>query len=140
MAFEPNVAPFITGSIQTPQILDPGLNPVSIIRRSDSWQIRLQWNTNGLFIPLVNPAAAWKISAYLESFGTQPDVDLRPEEETFGPPANAHSYDKTLTFAGTAALAGAYRLVVVITLTSGGMQMPVAAFTEGPMLTFFDAS
>ena len=140
MAFEPNVAPFITGSIQTIEILDPGLNPVSIIRRSDSWRIRVRWNTNGLFIPLVNPAATWKISAYLESFGEHKDVDLPTDQETFGPPANAHNYDKTLSFAAGLAEAGAYRLVVVLTLTSGGMHMPIAAFTEGPMLTFFDAS
>jgi len=54
MAFEPNVAPFITGNMAAPQVFDPHLNPASIIRTADNWRIRLNWDTSGLFIPLVN--------------------------------------------------------------------------------------
>jgi hypothetical protein len=140
MAFEPNIAPYVTGSIGTPQIVDSGDLPASIIRTSDSWKIKLDWSTNGLLVPLVNPAAQWQITAYLESFGPHPDVTLPVATEAFGAPANAHNFSKTLNIAAGAVGPGAYRLVVVVTLTSGGLPMPIAAFTEGPMLTFFVAS
>jgi hypothetical protein len=140
MAFEPNVAPFITGNMATPHVHDPGLNPVSIIRTSDAWQVHVTWDTSGLFVPLVNPAASWNISAYLESIGPGPEAVIATGTEPFGPPANAHNYSKVLNIAAGAVPAGPYKLVVVITLTSAGVPMPIAAFSEGPLLTFFTAS
>ncbi len=137
MAFEPNVAPFITGNMAAPQVFDPHLNPASIIRTADNWRIRLNWDTSGLFIPLVNPGASWNISAYLESLGPGPEYTVATATEPFGAPANSHSYTKDLNISSGSVPAGVYRLVCVLTLTSGGMPMPIAAFSEGPVLNFF---
>jgi hypothetical protein len=137
MAFEPNVAPFITGDMNALQVFDSHLNPASIIRTVDPWRIRLSWDTSGLFIPLVNPGATWTINAYLESLGPGPEYTVASAIEAFGPPANAHNYTKELNIAGGSVPAGVYRLVCVLTLTSGGMPMPIAAFREGPVLNFF---
>lgn len=134
----------LTANLST-EVTDPnGLVPEkTIIRRNDTWNLRVRWNLSGMLVGML--AGNWHVKAYLESFGPQAEpvvVDDKTVTIASGFSGDPFSlaYDKTYPINNLPLEAGAYRLVTVITsLTPAGTPGPFAGYDEGPMLQFYDA-
>ncbi len=140
MPFEPDIPGYMSGGIRT-TVQDPaGLQPhTHIIRLSDAWAIRVQWDISGGGVSGLAPTALWHVRAYLESIGPGNEFEVATLDEPLGAAAPSHSYDKVLAVPAAHPLlaAGPYKLVTVITITNGGVPVQIAAYDEGPVLQFY---
>jgi hypothetical protein len=138
--FEPQMAPFLSGSCGT-QVTDPtGLNPSpNIIQIADAWAVRVQWSVAGNFVVLMNPGALWRVRVMLESIGPGLEAQVATATVPVGAPALSHSYNQVLSIAANfpGLVPGAYKLTTVITIENGGLPGEIAAFDEGPVLQFY---
>jgi hypothetical protein len=134
MLFEAPVGTF-TGTGQA-NIVDPGVNPEVIIKLTDVWSVRVQWEITGLF-PFPWIGGKWQVQAFLERIGPGADliVNPTPVDVPVGPdpvdiliqPINGHLVQE-----------GMYRLAVSIIFKDHlNNPRPTAAFQDGPTLQFY---
>ncbi len=139
MPFEPQTLP-INGSIST-TVLDPtGQNPSNlIIQIPDAWAVRVVWSVAGDAVPMMAAAAQWRVRVSLESLGPGLEAQVGALNEPVGAPAAMHTYDRIINIPGSfpGLTPGAYKLVTVLTLDNGGLPVPIAAFSEGPVVQFY---
>jgi hypothetical protein len=118
-------------------IVDPGVNPVTIIKLGDPWKVHVEWIKQGL-VPNEYIGGTWHIQAFLERIGPEPDliVNQVPEQVVWNNPGPVDVIidpDNTLQV-----LQGMYRLAVsVIFKDWQGNPMPTAAYQDGPTLQFY---
>ena len=138
-SFEPQLAPFLSGAIDT-QVHDTNLQPLNIVRLTDAWHVHVQWNINGSIVPLI--AGTWHIKVFVESIGPGAEMEVASLDVpvTAEPLVGlARSYDRRIVVpANLAGLTeGLYRITTVMTIDNGGARGMIAAFSEGPLLQFF---
>ena len=135
----PNNQVVFTGSITAFAVLDPvGLQPTIIIRTTDSWFVRIQWQIDGIVADAL--AGTWQVRAFLESMG--PGFEGQVGAQTINlavDPTSPRNYTATLPVAPNTVPAGTYKLVTTISyLTPANQPGFMAGYEEGPILQFFN--
>jgi len=138
--FEPQTLQ-ITVSISA-HVHDPvGQNPDRhIIQIPDAWQVHVYWEVSGDAVTTFAPNAQWRVRVSLESLGPGLEAVVGEITELMGAPASAHSYNRFINVPGNipGLVAGAYKLVTVLTLENNGLPCPIAGYVEGPVLQFYE--
>jgi hypothetical protein len=117
-------------------IVDPGINPETIIDLSTPWSVQVDWTLAANF-PIAWLPGSWRVQAFLERIG--PDPDLIVNAAPLVVPFVGAAYNVNIApDLGLALLPGLYRLAVSITyVDSLNDPKPTAAFQDGPTLQFF---
>jgi hypothetical protein len=120
--------------------------PTTIIRTTDAWEIQVELSAAGILVPALG--GTWHVTAYLESMGPGPDLDLPnvflDTDEIDVPLNGGANYTFTISVPAGAvpvrpeARSSAYKLVVVVSYTDL-LNNPsrMAGFVEGSMLQFY---
>jgi hypothetical protein len=118
---------------------DPN-TPQTIIETDDHWEIQVDWSITGLIAPYIG--GTWHVRAFLD------DLDGGPFEgkvasadlalSTTGALPLPRKYSTRLKVAAGKVPAGVYRLMTVINYDNTGKRLEMAAFSEGPILEFYD--
>lgn len=151
MPFEPDNAPFISGSIQT--TITEGLvgaqSPSTVINLGAPWSVDLTLRVIGNGAKNNPPETGeWNATVFVESFG--PGLEGQVGSLTFpvtdapvqaGPP-KFREYQKTISIPAAAVpTAGVYKIVTVLTARNpagaAGTPEPFAAFDESHVVQFF---
>jgi hypothetical protein len=118
---------------------DPG-TPTNIIETDDAFAIRVDWTITGLAAPFLG--GQWRVNAYLhDRDGVAPSTGLLSNATVAVGPSNGlqtRNYSTTLNVAAGRVKAGLYDLTVAITYDNFGPPMSIAAFSEGPILQFYN--
>ena len=117
-------------------IVDPGINPMTIIDVTAAWSVQVEWTLAGNF-PVSWLLGNWRIQAFLERVGPDPDLIVNAAPLTV--PFSGDTYSVNIPQdAMLPVLPGLYRLAVSITYMDNlGDPKPTAAFQDGPTLQFF---
>jgi hypothetical protein len=140
MPVQPDMAPALSGTINA-VVQSPPPNPTTIITVNTPWNIQLTWSITGFLAPVA--AGDWTVRAFLESMGPGFEGQVVgpvvvPLAEA--PPGPVRNYARNLTVpANPLVTANAYKLVLTVTHTNGGVATQMAAFVEGPILQFIPA-
>lgn len=139
MTFEvPN--PLVLNGTLSAALHDPGQAPATIVKTTDAFHVHAVWSIDG-------PAAGvmggdWHLSAYLESIGLgfEGQIGATVNVPLAGTPPVPlpRNYHADINVAAGAVPAGAYKLVTVLLYTNGGFPNEIAAFSEGPIVQFYD--
>ncbi len=118
---------------------DPG-TPTNIIETDDAFAIQVDWTITGLAAPFLG--GQWHVNAYLD------DADgVAPSSGLLGGVtvavggsggSSTRSYSTIINVPAGAVQAGLYDLTVAITYDNFGPPLSIAAFSEGPILQFYD--
>jgi hypothetical protein len=142
-----NVTTDLDGAITSVDVYDADMDPNRVLPRNREWKVRVQWKITGLCAPGLG--GKWHIRVNLESMGKGFEGTLK--EDTLDvnsiAPSTTLNYDKTITLPKPDSvadfIAGAYKLVIIITHTNTGggvtKQTRMAGFYEGRLLEFTDS-
>ncbi len=97
-----------TGVIETPLGPNPifgeieadcyevgGVNPTTIIRSNQAWEVKVKWKMEGNFIPWIDPHLKWHLHVLLESMGPGPEKSIFTSNEPWGAaPVGLSPYSK----------------------------------------------
>jgi hypothetical protein len=126
-------------SVQVIDFAEPA-SPQTIIEINDPWQVKVDWDLNGLAAPAFG--GDWEVAAFLEDMeGHTPEPGkVASVTVPLGsvPPAFARHYTTNMTIPKGKVPEGLYKLNVVITYSNMGVRLEMAAFTEGPLLQFYN--
>jgi len=141
MPFETPLPPeFYAVNITTAAVREyGGVNPVTIIRTDQRWDVQIEWQTSGLIKSWV--AGNWHLTIYLESMGPGEDYKLVDANEAIVPllpaPPN-YLFQYHPDFDAGVVPAGVYKLILTITYTAlDDTPGEMAGYWEGPMLQFY---
>jgi hypothetical protein len=122
----------------------------TIISTSQTWRIHVRWETRGPLNALLT--GNWHIHAYLESIGPGAEISVVDPADHVIPlvPAPGVSFyaadlDVPANVVGLPAgvamdTTGLYKLVVALTyIGPTGVNGPIAAYEEGPVLQFYNS-
>ena len=140
-AFETYDPAHLTGQMSVTVLdpSDPG-TPTNIIETDDAFAIRVNWTITGLAAPFLG--GQWHVNAYLDDAdGVAPSSGLLGGAVVPVGPSNGQqtrNYATTIKVAAGKVKAGLYDLTVAITYDNFGPPLSIAAFSEGPILQFYD--
>ncbi len=110
--------------------------PTNIVRRSEGWQVKLDWQTSGPLNFIMS--GTWKITVYLEQMGGG-EFSLPGNTATEPFISQPNAYSKTMLFGAGSVPAGLYRASVVITIEGpGGVPGPIAGHEDLGLIQFYD--
>ena len=136
-AIDPDPA-HLTGLITGFEVLDPDLNPNRVLQSDLDWSIKVDWNISGLIAGGLG--GVWQVRAYAESIGGgfegQVGADVLVDLSA-APATASRSYTATVDVSAGFLPDGAYKLVVLINYTNGGLPQQMAAFVEGPVVQMY---
>ena len=146
MPFEtPNID--LVGNITASVHEHGGVAPTTIIRTDTSWAVNINWSLLGTNWQMIG--GTWHVHVNLESMGPGPELSL----VDFADPACMNAplpsvdgqyfchFDVPAGVATAAHQGTAYKLVVLLTYRNLlGQPGPIAAYYEGPILQFYNAS
>lgn len=128
----------LTGTITGLQVLDPDQNPNRVLQSDLPWSIQVDWNISGLIVGGLG--GIWQVRAYAESIGGgfegQVGADVLVDLNT-APATPSRSYTATVNVPAGFLPDGAFKLVVLINYTNGGLPQQMAAFVEGPVVQMY---
>ena len=147
MPVQPNLGGAFSGTIAV-TIVDPGGDPVSIIKTTDAWKMRVTWTITGTIVgSFPHSSDDWYLQGFVETIGPGTDLALGPPLQVpvnkvpaTGTPAT-RTYTEDISVTASLVPAGTYDCAAVITCkTSGTPPVPVAvaAVERGPLLQFYD--
>jgi hypothetical protein len=141
-----NVTTDLEGAILSVEALDADLDPNHVLPRNREWNVRVKWQIKGLCAPGIG--GDWHVRVNLESIGTGFEGTVKQQTVPVNSvaPALTRDYDETIKLPRpdsiSGFIAGAYKLVIVITHTNTGggvtKQTRMAGFYEGYLLEFTD--
>jgi hypothetical protein len=142
--FEPQDKVFLSGTIEA-EVLDPnGVEPVTIIRVSDLWQVHATWSMKGQNAKAYFMAnALWHVVVYAESIGPNPEMILTELDVPMNPPLlkvgiNEYRYESNFNINKGLLSPGPYKIVTVITAVyPDRTPIEMAAYCEGPIVQFY---
>ncbi len=146
MPFDPlviNLPAVLDGNISLPNVIDPLTEqPTRIIQTTQAWAIQVSWDIKGFASPGLG--GDWHVKAYLEArdggsdpgqVGLTQNVALSAAPPP-APPNTQRNYSATVHVAAGAVRAGLFTLTVAVTYSNSGVTLPMAAFSDGPILQF----
>jgi hypothetical protein len=125
----------ITGYASLEVVEADGLNPSTVLDRTQSFVVETEWNFRGPNV--ANMGGDWHLTAYFESLGPQPEVAFALATAI---PAGQANYNQAITIPpGTIQADGIYRLVVALTHTDvNGIPSKNAGYQElSELLQFY---
>lgn len=131
----------LTGAVTALQVFDSGPSPNTVIRRGESWSVKVDWNISGGIAPAIG--GEWRVNVLLESMGGgfEGTVATTLIPVSAAPVAPIRNYSATLNIpAGTPPNPGVYKLVVAILHQNLGVPTRMAGFEEAPLVQFYDAA
>jgi hypothetical protein len=141
-----NVTTDLEGEILSVEALDADLDPNHVLPRNREWNVRVKWQIKGLCAPGLG--GDWHVRVNLESIGKGFEGMVKEQIVPVNSvaPALTLNYDTTIKLPRPDSIsdfiAGAYKLVVIITHTNTGggvtKQTRMAGFYEGYLLEFTD--
>ena len=142
-----NVANDLNGQINTVDVFDGDMDPNHVLSRNAVWSVKVNWQISGLCAPGIG--GDWKVRVNLESMGAGFEGTLKEQTVPVSniAPAATRVYETTVNLQRpsdvSGFIAGAYKLIVIITHTNtgGGLtkRTRMAGFFESYMLEFIDA-
>jgi len=135
----------VAASISPPGVRDTTLGlTTTIIQTTDAWAIDISWALSGsLLFPTVSLVGGWNVVAFLEPLDDGANVPMLlsiPGVTTSAPvpiPMAGGTSNVTISVPAGAVRAGLFNLTIAITWTVGATPLPMAAFSQGPILSFF---
>jgi hypothetical protein len=117
-----------------------GASPTSIIKTSQAWQVKLEWEAVGVAVAFYS--GTYVVDAFIESIGPGIEDRLGPINVALVP--GQVSYTATIfVLANKVTLPAGQdsipvKIVTTVTVKDGfGNPVPMAAYVEGPILQFF---
>lgn len=136
------VSPYLSGEIEAWVTEIGGVDPVTIIRADEDFQVHVKWTLKGHLTEFV--CGFWCVSVFLESIGPGPEIRYPepPLEVRLMPCPGDNTYEVWVQIpANTLSIADCstpYKLVTTVTyLTEKRNPGPMAGFVEGPLLQFY---
>jgi len=129
----------INGEYEVYEVNPPGHNPpATIIRNDQKWGARFKWTQTGASWP-GEFGNKFRLKVYLEKMGGS-EFDLPNSEVIQSVSINTpHDYEREIEFDAGIVPAGLYRAVAIVTYENNwGTPLPLAGFTEGIMVNFYD--
>ena len=121
----------------------PSFAPTNVIRSDQDWGIRVSWEVHG-------PLAGWldaefRITIFLEKYGTGSDVDLAPAviptlSVLYDPATQSRTYSHDVNISAGVIPNGVYKIATCLQLyeLGSGNPVPIAAVVEGETVHLFD--
>ena len=131
--------PHLLGGIKM-AVIDKDENPNRVLECDATWSIDVEWTLSGKVAPALG--GEWTIHTYLESMGPGPENEVFPTvvvPVNAAPPMTPRTWRQKLDISRTPP-AGVYKLVTVVLYSNMGKKLPMAGFTEGPLVEFYEAS
>jgi len=126
----------------TAQVFDVGgVDPTNLIRSDQDAFVRIRLRTEGAYTTMIG--GKFRLRLHLERMGPGPELNLpaAPVEVGLVPGVSPQNYTRNITIAAGSVTPGAYKLVTTVTYESlAGNPGPIAGYSEGPILQFYNAA
>ena len=122
-----------------------GTPPTQNIRTDQAWITQFDWRVTGMMNYFLDDEhSIWKMQLFLEKMGPGEGPSLPVVTESFIKLPLPHDYTHQYRVEAGTVPPGIYRLAaslsLVCTVSGSEVPYPVAAFAEGPVLRFYEAS